>query len=396
MLTAAVVSSDLTSSGLMRAALQQSGLVQSVKEWSFTPPFRLGPRETVPDVILLDLDDDAGVSLAIAADLRRMRPTVRIVACARGLHPDPELLLKAMRNGVQDFIPKPVDPTLLHEILLRFVQESEAARVSTGEKVILCLGSKGGVGTTTVAVNLGVQLAQVSKKRVVLLDFGRPVGHASLLLDIQPSFAMADAVQNLDHLDSHLFDGMLAKHRTGLEVLGGVSHPEEWEGISPATLRRVVNVGLTSHDLLLVDGGVCGLTDWESILHSVRALVFVAEPNVPALWGLDRKLEELTAVGLSPERVRILMNRWQRGDEDALRNVEKTFKYPIFARIPNDFQQVSKAQNLGIPLSGNHSNPLVTKFRELACQLAGIRHVEEEKRGLFSSFLSFPARRNEV
>jgi putative transposase len=81
------------------------------------------------------------------------------------------------------------------------------------------MGVKGGVGTSTVAVNLGVQLVQLSKRCVILFDLARPVGHVSPLLDLKPRFSVSDAIESLDRLDTHFLGGLLTGHRSGLEVL---------------------------------------------------------------------------------------------------------------------------------------------------------------------------------
>ena len=101
------------------------------------------------------------------------------------------------------------------------------------EKLLVVAGAKGGVGTTTVAVNLAVQLARGAGKRVVLFDLGRPLGHAALLLDLETRFSFRAAVESLDRLDSHLFSGLLANHKSGVQVLAGASSADEWDRISP-------------------------------------------------------------------------------------------------------------------------------------------------------------------
>src|SRR5437899_2951070 len=169
--------------------------------------------------------------------------------------PSHQLLLEAMRSGVQDFLPKPVNPDALKEILSRFMQESETKDRSTLEKLIIVMGSKGGVGTTTVAVNLGVQLSTYTHKRVVLLDFARPLGNVHLLLDLHTKFGVRDAVENLDRLDGHFFSGLLTHHKTKLEILGGAMQPEEWQSIAVPPLERVVNVAQSSFDMVLIDIG---------------------------------------------------------------------------------------------------------------------------------------------
>jgi pilus assembly protein CpaE len=393
MLTVAVVSANPESSSSLRACLQQSGLVQGVRE--LAPSGNLDPRpgEAAPDVILLDLGLDVEPYFATAASWRRRFPAVRVIGCAPSLQLDSALLLRAMRSGVQEFLPKPVDPALLRDALVRFAQEREANGFRRQDNLILVVGAKGGVGTSTVAVNLGVQLvAQAGRKRVLLLDLARPLGHLSLMLDLKPRFGIRDAIENLDHLDGHFLNGIVMRHKSGVEVLAGTSHAEQWEGISGEALGRVASVAQNSCDFVFVDGGVAGVLDCDRILQTARAIVLVTAISVPALWALERRVVELTAQGIDPARIRVLINRWRRGDEDALQNIEKRMKHPIFARLPNDFRQVSEAENLGITLSGNHNNVLVDKFRQLASQLTGVSIATTDKPGR-GGFFSFAPKR---
>ena len=101
----------------------------------------------------------------------------------------------------------------------------------------MVMGSKGGVGTTTVAVNLGAQLSSFARKRVVLLDFARPLGNVHLLLDLNPSFGIRDAVSNLERLDSHFFVGTADAPQDAIwKSLAGLCSPEEWDAIPIAPL----------------------------------------------------------------------------------------------------------------------------------------------------------------
>ena len=120
-----------------------------------------------------------------------------------------------------------------------------------------------------------------------------------------------------------------------------------------------------------------------------RAVVLVAETSVPALWAIERRFASIVSMGIDLSRIRIFINRWRRTDDEALAKLEKNMKHPIFARIPNDFQHVSHAVNSGAPVAENHNNILVTKYRQIALQLAGIDPNSTEKKtglsGLFSS-----------
>lgn len=392
MLTSAVVSMDPGSSASVRACLQQTGLVLTVREWGVSMDAHPSPGEVVPDVVLLDLGGEPERHFAFAAHLHRLRPAVRIIALSQQQQPDPSLLLQAMRSGVQEFLAKPVDVQTLREALTRFTEEKEAAGTRAAEKLIVVMGAKGGVGATTIAANLSVQIAQMSKKRVVLLDFARTLGHVALMLDLQPRFALRDAIENLDRLDGHFFSGLLCRHRTGLEVLAGTSHPEEWERITPAALARVVNVAYSTYDLVVMDSGAHYSSEWSPMLRGARAVLLVAEANVPALWALEQHLAVATTMGIDAQRIGIVINRWRRSDEDALKSVEKRTKRLLF-RLPNDYRQASEAANIGVPLAGNHDNALVAKFRQLASQLYGVAPAAQEKRGGLSNLFPFTSGR---
>jgi len=103
----------------------------------------------------------------------------------------------------------------------------------------------------------------------------------------------------------------------------------------------------------------------------------------------------LASWGIDDDQCRVIINRWHRSDEDAIKAFEKRTKRPIFARLTNDFRQVSEAINMGTPLSRNHNNPLVSNFQELASRLAGVSIVTEQiKKGnsIFGLFSNTPKR----
>lgn len=387
MLTVAIASSDLTSSAQLQATLEQTGMVRSILHWAI-PADRI-PEDALPDLVFLDLARDPDAYFVFASLLRRAHPATKLIACSATSPPSHQLLLEAMRSGVQDFMAKPISVEALKEILARVSGDLDTTDLPSSNKLIVVMGSKGGVGTTTVAVNLGVQLATFAHKRVVILDFARPLGNVHLLLDLHPRFGVRDAVENLNRLDSHFFSGLLTQHKTKLEILGGTAQPEEWQAIHVPLLERVVNVAQNNFDVVLLDMGSQFSSEWSPILRTSRMVMIVAEANVPALWTLDRRLLALSGFGMEPDRARIIINRWHKGDEDVLRSIEKSVNRPIFACIPNDFRKASEAVNLGTPLQQNHNNLLSNRYRQIAAQLAGMDATLAPKKGLFS----FPTKR---
>ncbi len=393
MLTAAIASSDLTSSAQLLAGLEQTGLVTSVVQW-VVPTDRLpDSSDNMPDIVFLDLARDPDPFFVFANQIRRIKPTIKLIACSAAVPPQPSLLLEAMRSGVQDFLGKPVQTDSLKDLLVRVSQDLNTKEFPSQDKLIVIMGAKGGVGATTVAVNLGVQLTTFGKKRTVLLDFARPLGNVHLLLDLHPKFGVRDAVEGLDRLDSHFLAGLLTKHKTKLEVLAGTTQPEEWEKIDVRQLDRVVNVAQNAFDVVLLDIGSQFSSEWAPILQSARMILIVAESNVPSLWTLERRLLALKGFGIPQDRARIIINRWHKGDDEVLKSIQKDINRPIFASLPNDFRKASQSVNLGTPLMENHNNILSGRYRQIAGQLVGIDVPVDEKKSPLSGLFSFPTKK---
>src|SRR6266700_3931468 len=394
MLTAAIASSDLTSSAQLLAGLEQTGLIASVLQW-VVPTDRLPySPDQMPDVVFLDLARDPDPFFVFANQLRRIKPAVKLIACSAAVPPQPSLLLEAMRSGVQDFLGKPVQAESLKDLLLRVREDLHTTKdFPSRDKLIVVMGAKGGVGATTVAVNLGVQLTTFARKRTVLLDFARPLGNVHLLLDFHPKFGIRDSIEGLERLDSHFMTGLLTRHKTKLEILGGTTQPEEWQSIDINVLDRVVNVAQNAFDIVLVDIGSQFSSEWGAILRSARMILIVSEANVPSLWTLERRLLALKGFGIPQDRARIIINRWHKGDDEVLRSIQKDINRPIFASLPTDFRKASQAVNLGTPLMENHNNTLTNRYRQIAGQLVGIDASVDEKKSPLSSLFSFPTKK---
>lgn len=387
MLTVGVVSLDTKNSAALLAMLQQTGLVQPIPQWDLMAGEGPTSRAAVPDVVLVELGRDPKVPLEIAARLNRLNPAACIIAASAYREPTSDLLMQAMRSGVRELLSQPVDPMVLREMLERLIKQRGVPH-SDVEKLIVVGGAKGGVGTTTVAVNLAVQLARSTEKRTVLFDFGRPLGHAALLLDVEARFSFRAAVDSLDRLDGHLFMGLLASHKSGLQLLPGASQADEWERVSPLSLARVINVAQSNFDLVVAEVGSAFASEWAPVLRLARHIILVTETNVPSLWSMERQVSLLQSLAVDPDRLRLVVNRWHRADESPLEAFEKRVKVPIFERLPNDFKQVSRAVNMGTELTRGQGDHLVQKFRDMALQLAGAKPAGETKRSSFLGLFS--------
>jgi pilus assembly protein CpaE len=388
MLTAAVVSYDGISRAALAKCLQETGMVRQVLECSDTPDSHAGLMSALPEVVLLDLSpDNPTPQFEVASFLHRLSPSIRIVACSELETPDAQLLMRAMRYGVREFLHKPAQVLLLREVLVRFEQERGTVSTAGPKKLIAVMGAKGGVGATTIAVNLSVQLAQISRKRVTLLDFARPLGFTSLMLDLQPKFTVRDAAQNAGRMDSHLFDGLLTQHKSGLALLGGILDPNEWSNVSLAAVPRIAEVAQIHSDYVIADIGNQCPGEWAEMLSLARYVLMVSEAHVTSLWAVERQVSALIARNVDASLLRLVINRWHRRDDPVLKSIEQRTKRNVFMRLPNNFSKVNDAVNNGTPLSDNHDNAIVSKLRDFAAELTGAT-VPIRRTGLGNLFSS--------
>jgi pilus assembly protein CpaE len=388
-LTAAIAGSDPVASSTLRHLLQQTGLVKEIHEWASSNAVELRHARDVPDVVFLELAGNGNLEFVFAQQLARLRPSTHIVLCSARRDSSPDFLLQAMRSGVRDFLQKPYDREELSSLVRRASSERThgAPRPSAAGKLFAVLGTKGGVGTTTVSVNLAVQLAQMRGKHTLLLDFSRPMGDVSALLDLRPKFQLRDALENFKRLDSTLLSGLLAAHRSGLQVLAGAAQLEDWQHGSASAIERVVEVAQRSFDFVVMDFGSFYSAEWQNVLRAAETLL-ISEADLAGLAKLQRHLGALGKLSVDSRQVRLVINRWHRHDEEALKKVETGMKMPVFARLPNNFKQVSEATLRGDSLQST-GDPLSGEFRNMAARLAGQEVAKPSKKSRLGQFFSF-------
>src|SRR5438132_502275 len=205
------------------------------------------------DLIILEVDEEPAKTLALVHALRSASPATAIFLTSP--HTEPDVLLEFWRAGVRDFVPQPLNKEQLAQALQRLRERSqprEPQQVKRG-KLINLMGSKGGLGTTTIAVNLALSLQETETQRgVVLVDLNQPFGDAALFLDLEPTHTFGDIAKNLARLDEAFLRGVLSQHTSGLYVLPAAYGDDEIGLLTPACVAQTLELLQTSFDYIVL------------------------------------------------------------------------------------------------------------------------------------------------
>jgi len=324
------------------------------------------------DLILVYMDKDHSLPSWLEALISSL-PTTAILLCSEEISPD--FLLRAMRLGVREVLPLPLSPEEFSESLTRV----RAARRRLSEattsfgKMVVVTGNKGGVGTTTMAVNLAVALAKVQSGRVVLVDLGRPFPDVGNFLDRDPVYTIFDLIQNQEALDHAFMEKTIQSYDHNLALIHGIADFKEQDNINLAGLQKVFSMLRDTSKWIVVD-----LSHWldELFLQVVQQadlVLMLTELTVPDLrnlghfWTLLRQWQDVQG------KVKLVVNRYQRGNGLNLGNLKQVLKEAAYFTLPSDYHHVNEAINRGIPLGTVSSkSKLWGSLQQLAGQIAQV------------------------
>jgi pilus assembly protein CpaE len=309
-------------------------------------------QQSKPDVVIVALDSDQTKALQLISRLKNEHPAMPIVAIsARG---DGQSILQALRAGAKEFLTQPV---VLEELLTTLQTINPGASSNGVHKasslVVAILGSRGGIGCTSLAVNLGCNLAQNKNHSVALIDLDLALGDADVALDLIPDHTLADVAMNIERLDMQFLRRALGKHATGLALLPRPLRIEEIGLIHEEHLQRLISLLRASYTHLILDLSKGFSGPDVTALRLADLILVVAQLELTSVRNVVRILHNLGEENGFMDKVKIVLNRvgsdfWE-GDI-SLKKAEETIGRPFFWKVPNDFKAMVGSRAAGIPL----------------------------------------------
>jgi pilus assembly protein CpaE len=324
---------------------------------------------TSPAALIVDVRGNAPLPAGLSA-FRKQHPSTGVVLVASTL--DPQLMLEAMRVGVNECIQEPVTTESLDLAIRRVVRSSQPHE--TGQ-VFAFVGAKGGVGTTTLAVNTAAMLSRVMKAEVLLIDLHIGHGDAALFLGVEPRFSVIDALENVHRVDESFFGSVVEKTKAGIDLLASsdrIGHGR----IDPQLLRTLIDFAARRYRYVLLDVPRSDIGALDA-LDEISNLVVVTSQELPSLRSAGR-LAHLLRTRYGSSRVTAVMNRFDRRAEIAHADVERVIGDSVKHLIPSDYRLALEALNLGKPVA-LEQGALSDAYRTLAGDLGGIVKQKRER-----------------
>lgn len=319
------------------------------------------PESKPPQVVVLDIRQQPQVPPALAL-LKREHPATGVVIVAGKL--EPTVMLEAMRAGVTEWV---TDPVVAKDLAAAIERAAGAASpVALGE-VFAVVGAKGGVGATTVAVNIATTLASIAKGSTLLIDLHPSGGDAALYLGAEAKFSVLDALDNTHRLDETFLKGLVVK-TGGTDLLASADRPAA-RPVDPHRIRAVVEAAMRCYRFVVLDVPREYALAHEA-LDVASSITVVTTQELAAIRNASRAAAALREHH-GADRVRVVVNRYDRAAEIAPEDLERAIGGRIGHRFPSNYRLAIAALNKGRPLVTDNHNNLASAFAAYARSLSG-------------------------
>lgn len=317
-----------------------------------SPDRMLAYLDQHPDeyVVVLGPDLELEVALGVADDLRTARPTVSVVLVAAAL--DTTLLTRAMKAGARDVVAAD-DPDAVTVAVRQAHQLFEALRGPGGAlqvgRVVTVFSPKGGVGKTTMAVNLALALTEGGARKVCLVDLDLAFGDVAITMQLFPTHSIEQAVGSEETLDMTMLDGLLTRHQDSLMILAAPPHPDVRERVTPALVSRILRTLKEAFDFVVVDTAPSFDDQVLTALDETDECVIVATLDVPTLKNVKVALETLEMLDIASGHRHLLLNRADDAVGIGADKVEAILGMEVTTQISTSVD-IAAATNAGNPI----------------------------------------------
>ncbi|MCP4193044.1 MAG: MinD/ParA family protein [Planctomycetaceae bacterium] len=348
--------------------------------------------QSSPDVGVVSIDEDPGKAIRLIESLRTSTGFSVVVISSSN---DGALILQAMRAGAKEFLTQPLS---VGELVAAFdrISDQHAGTGDSKTNGCVCLsvaGGSGGVGSTSLTVNLGCALAADEANSVALVDLDMSLGDADVFLDTIPDYTIADVAQNVSRMDFALLKKSMTKHSSGLYLLPRPVQLQDASLVSPEDFRRVLGLLKASFTHVLLDLSKAYSALDMAALEESNIVLLVTQLDLPCLRNVVRLMVSFDEVDGLRDKTQIIVNRVGLDTgQIGLKKAQETIGREIFWQIPNDYRTMVEVRNNGVPLLQQFPKAAITQaISSLSCVLSdnGVTDLPVEKATPQGGWLNF-------
>ncbi len=319
-------------------------------------------------IVIMDISSEEDSSLEEAAEKIKLH-TSRLVITSSDYSTN--TIIKALRAGAKEFLPKPV----LRDDLIRVLSVLSSINPdneSQQSKIITLYSNKGGIGKTTIAINLAAELAKVTKTKVALIDLNLQLGDISTFLNLNPAFDVNYVIKNMLDKDEDIFIKAFEKYKdTSLYVLSDPSYIEQSESITPQQITELFRALKKVFPYIVVDMSANIDANSLKILDCSDWIIFTTIVNIPAIRNAQRCLNLFRSRRYPKDKVKIIINRYMDNDEIKVEDIENTLGEKIYWKVPNNYFTIMEAVNKGVIIEEiNPASNIAENFKEFASKVS--------------------------
>ena len=352
------------------------------------PGLRDAVDRMLPDAPELVIVDASGID-ADEADLlerlARQYPAAVLMLLTRGQQQD--VLIRAMRAGTREVLQLPLVHKAFHEAMDRVDIQAGVTQMRDG-KVLAFISCKGGSGATFLSTNFAYALAALAGCKVLLIDLHGQFGDATLYVsDQKPAMTLSDICAQITRMDGAFLASCLVHVTPNFGVLAAADDPGHKVDMQPEHMDRILGVARQHYDYIVLDVG--RQIDALSLraLDSADAIYPVLQLALPDIRDGRRLLDIFRSLGYPGERLRLIVNRYEKGGRLRLADLEQALGAAVVHTVPNDYLAATDSVNQGIPLLQlSRTSAVARSLADLVEQVTARRVTES--RGLFDRLFS--------
>ncbi len=287
--------------------------------------------------LIVDISGDPEGAIKAVEKVKQAAPDVFVIVS--NFHADGETVIACMRAGANEFLLQPIKRTEFRDAIARL--ERAPRRHTAGEsklgKIYTFIGTKGGVGTTTLAVNFTAVLAQ-RKQASVLIDLDWIGNDVAMQLGATPQYTLLEVAENLEKMDQPLFEGFVTRDPLGFFVVGPPDALEHTTPFSDHMFREFATFLVEKYDSIVIDGGRAVSNETVLAAAQVSAAVFlVVDQEFPSIRNAQRYVTFLMRMGFNQEQIKVVVNRYSKktaANMASLEQIQQTLNQQVFYGIP--------------------------------------------------------------